>query len=328
MLKLLSLLPIASWQCRTLPCNPFAPAMARDAVNYDGPLDAVHASAFPFTFPILCGLRLARRRGVPFYLTPFLHLGDPDDPRDPTRRRYTSRPMRWLLTQADAVFVQTQQERAAVVAMGVPESRVVLQGLGVEPRECTGGDRITARQAWGLAPDEFIVGHLANASVEKGTVDLLRAASMAWAKGHRFRVLLAGPVMTNFERFWNGFLPQDRVIRLGEIRDDQKQDFFAAIDLFALPSRTDSFGLVLLEAWANGKPNLVYRAGGPGELVRDGVDGVRVPCGDLPRLAEELSRLAGDPEGCHRLGRQGLARIDEFRWAEKLAIVRERMMRT
>jgi len=328
MLKLLSLLPIASWQCRTLPCNPFAPAMARDAVNYDGPLDAVHASAFPFTFPILCGLRLARRRGVPFYLTPFLHLGDPDDPRDPTRRQYTSRPMRWLLTQADAVFVQTQQERAAVVAMGVPESRVVLQGLGVEPRECTGGDRITARQAWGLAPDEFIVGHLANASVEKGTVDLLRAASMAWAKGHRFRVLLAGPVMTNFERFWNGFLPQDRVIRLGEIRDDQKQDFFAAIDLFALPSRTDSFGLVLLEAWANGKPNLVYRAGGPGELVRDGVDGVRVPCGDLPRLAEELSRLAGDPEGCHRLGRQGLARIDEFRWAEKLAIVRERMMRT
>ena len=65
-----------------------------------GRLDAVHAAAFPYSYPIVCGLRLARRRGVPFLLTPFLHLGDPADPRDRTRRQYTAPHLRWLLRQA------------------------------------------------------------------------------------------------------------------------------------------------------------------------------------------------------------------------------------
>ena len=43
-------------------------------------------------------------------------------------------------------------------------------------------------------------------------------------------------------------------MRLGVLSERQKRDFFAGIDVFALPSRSDSFGLVLLEAWANGVP--------------------------------------------------------------------------
>src|SRR5207248_2207749 len=75
LLKALALVPVRWWQCLTAPCNPVCPGMWRDAGRYAGPLDAVHATAFPYSFPILCGLRLARRRGVPFFLTPFLHLG-------------------------------------------------------------------------------------------------------------------------------------------------------------------------------------------------------------------------------------------------------------
>ena len=54
--------------------------------------------------------------------------------------------------------------------------------------------------------------------------------------------------------------------------------------IFALPSRSDSFGLVLLEAWANAVPCVVYRAGGPADLVRHGVDGLQAPCGDVESL--------------------------------------------
>src|SRR5262249_4603198 len=147
---------------------------------------------------------------------------------------------------------------------------VVVQGLGVDPAECTGGDRSAARAAWGVRPDEVMVGHLANASVEKGTVDLLAAAARLWDTGEGFRIVLPGPEMPNFRAFWERFPHRDRVRQLGPITDAQKRDFFAGIDAFALPSRSDSFGLVLLEAWANARPNLVYRAGGPAELVRDG----------------------------------------------------------
>jgi glycosyltransferase involved in cell wall biosynthesis len=329
LLKALSLVPVRPWQCATMPCNPFVPNMARDAARYEGSLDAVHAFAFPFAFPVLCALKLAQRRGVPFLLTPFLHLGDPTNPRDRTRRQYTSAPLRWLLKQADTVFVQTNAERDAVLELGVREEHVVLQGLGVEPSECTGGDRETARRAWGVANDEVVIGHLANASAEKGTIDLLRAAERAWAAGHRFRLVLAGPEMANFRQFWNAFGFKDRVTKLGVLTNDQKRDFFAGIDVFALPSRTDSFGLVLLEAWANGKPNLVYRAGGPAELVRDEVDGLQAACGDVSGLERQLVRLVGDSALRSRLGEAGRARVSrEFVWRDKLEIVRQILNQT
>jgi glycosyltransferase involved in cell wall biosynthesis len=170
------------------------------------------------------------------------------------------------------------------------------------------------------------VGHLANNSAEKGTVDLLRAAAIAWSGGARFRVVLAGPEMPNFRAFWNSFPRKDRVTRLGVLSGEQKRDFFAGIDCFALPSRCDSFGLVLLEAWSNGKPNVVYRAGGPAELVRHDIDGLQAKCGDVGELAACLTCLAADQGLRRRLGESGKARVaHEFRWEDKLELVRATM---
>ena len=306
LLKALSLIPHRPLQCLTAPCNPVCPAMWRDSGRFDGPLDAVHATAFPYSFPIACGLRLARRRKVPFFLTPFLHLAD-----ERTRRQYTAPHLRWLLNQADRVFVQTKLERDAVRALGIPGERIVLQGLGVDPRDVTGGVR--------AASAEPTIGHLANASHEKGTIDLLKAAAILWANGERFRVVLAGPSMPSFEAFWNAFPFRSNVTRLGPISESKKRDFFASIDAFALPSRSDSFGLVLLEAWANAKPNLVYAAGGPGEIVRDGIDGLHAAYGSVPHLARQLNRLVNDSDLRTRLGEAGRARLaPEFDWTDKL----------
>jgi glycosyltransferase involved in cell wall biosynthesis len=329
LLKALSLLPSRRLKRLAVGCNPISWAMRRDAGRLDRPFDVVHATAFPYTWPIVCGLRLARRLHVPFLLTPFLHLGDPDDPADPTRRAYTAPALLSLAREADAVFVQTVGERAALLRSGLPGAKVVLQGLGVEPAECTGGDREAARRAWGVGPGEVVVGHLANHSAEKGTVDLLEAADRLWRDGRRFRLVLAGPEMPNFRRFWEGFAgrPGVAVRRLGVLSEPQKRDFFAGLDVFALPSRTDSFGLVLVEAWANGLPNLAYRAGGVAEVVRDGCDGLLVRCGDVGTLAAALGRLVADAGLRRHLGEAGRARVlVEFRWEEKLDVVR-RVMR-
>src|SRR5262249_40190678 len=168
------------------------PQMWRDAGREDESFDLVHASAFPYGWPLACGLRLARRLGVPFVLTPFLHLGDPEDPRDRTRRIYLSPALLSLVRAADRVFVQTELEREALIAKGISDWKIVLQGLGVDLDACTGGDRMRARSSWGLTDDQVVVGHLANNSREKGSVDLLRGAEIAWAGGHRFQLVLAG----------------------------------------------------------------------------------------------------------------------------------------
>jgi glycosyltransferase involved in cell wall biosynthesis len=324
LLKALSLIPHRTWQCLTLPCNPISWRMWSDAGRADRAFDLVHATAFPYAWPIACARRLAQRIGVPFLLTPFLHLGDPDDPRDRTRHAYLSPALLSLLRSADGVFVQTEIERDALLDQGMAPHRVVLQGLGVEAAECTGGDRVRARRAWDVADDEVVIGHLANNSEEKGSVDLLRAAESAWKCGRRFRLVLAGPEMPNFQRFWRNYAAADRVHRLGVLDDKQKRDFFAGLDVFALPSRSDSFGLVLLEAWANGLPNVAYRAGGVTGVIRHGEDGLLVRCGNVDGLAEALGRMAEDRALRQRLGKAGEERTRrEFRWEDKLELVRK-----
>jgi glycosyltransferase involved in cell wall biosynthesis len=322
-LKAASLIPFPKWQALTLPCNPICLGMWRDAGSYDGPLDAVHATAFPYAFPIMCGLKLARRRGVPFFLTPFLHLGDPTNANDKTKRQYTQRPLRWLLHQADRIFVQTNLERNAVQALGVPYEKIVLQGLGVDPAECTGGDRDGWRRKHGIEPDEVVFGHLANLSVEKGSVDLLVSAYSYAPMARRFRVMMAGPMMENFRSVWKEEKYRMHAYQLGVISESEKRDFFAGIDVLCLPSRSDSFGLVILEAWANAKPVVVYRAGGPSELVRDRIDGI--VCEMWPKnLSIALQQLVDSPKVRREYGEAGLQRIDrEFRWPDKLALVRE-----
>jgi glycosyltransferase involved in cell wall biosynthesis len=322
-LKALSLVPVRPWQLLTMPCNPLTPGMWHDAGHADLHFDVVHATAFPYGWVLASALRLARRLGVPYLVTPFLHLGDPDNPRDRSRRAYLSPALSTILHAAARIFVQTDVERDALLAHGLPTDKLVLQGLGVDPAACTGGDRRRAREDWGAAPHEVVVGHLANNSVEKGTVDLLLAAERAWAAGCRFRMVLAGPEMPNFRTFWASYGARERVTRLGVLDESGKRDFFAGLDVFAMPSRSDSFGLVFLEAWANGLPNLAYRAGGVPGVIRHGEDGLLVRQGDVIGLAEALGRLVDDADLRGRMGESGRARLPhDYRWEDKLDLVR------
>jgi glycosyltransferase involved in cell wall biosynthesis len=324
LLKGLSFFPNRTWQALTLPCNPISFRMWTDAGLPGVAFDIVHAAAFPYAWPIVCARRLARRSNVPFVLTPFVHLGDPRNDSDPTRRAYLSPVLLALLHSADLVFVQTELERSALLEHGIPADRLAHVGLGVAADECTGGDREGARRRWGIAGEELVIGHLANNSAEKGTVDLVRAAEILWSKGKKLRLVLAGPEMPNFTSFMRRFPIVPDLLRLGVLSESDKRDFFAGIDVFALPSRSDSFGLVLLEAWANGIPNLAYRAGGIAEVIRDGQDGLLAPCGDIHALAKALDCLIGDSSLRSQLGAVGKERTrTAFRWEDKLQRVEE-----
>jgi glycosyltransferase involved in cell wall biosynthesis len=323
-MKAASLVPVRPWQAMTQPWAPVSLEMWCQAARPPADLGVVHAIAFPYAAIIQSGLRLARRAGVPFVVTPFLHLGDPDDPRDSIRRAHTAPHLRRLLLAADRVIVQTPTEADTVRRIGVASGRVVLQGLGVDPTECTGGNRERTRTRWGIEPDEVAIGHLANLSKEKGTPDLLAATASAWANGAPIRVVLAGPRMPSFERCSKSMGNQPWVTLLGAVSEAEKRDFFAAIDVFALPSRSDSFGLVFLEAWANAVPVIGYRAGGVADVIRHEQDGLLVRCGDIDGLTGAIRRLAADAALREKWGRAGRERLGrEFRWADKLRIAGE-----
>lgn len=80
---------------------------------------------------------------------------------------------------------------------------------------------------------------------------------------------------------------------------------YAAADIFALPSTGEGYSLVFLEAMAFGKPVVGAACGGPTDLIQDGINGLLVPPGHAPALAQALSRLLGDAALRAKLGRHG-----------------------
>ena len=111
---------------------------------------------------------------------------------------------------------------------------------------------------------------------------------------------------------------------LGFIPDQDKRDAFAACDVFALPSRTDTFGIVYLEAWLYDKPVVGAAAGGVPEVIADGVNGYLVPFGGVAAIADRIARLLTDPALRARLGAAGHATVlREHTWDAKIAKIEE-----
>ena len=105
--------------------------------------------------------------------------------------------------------------------------------------------------------------------------------------------------------------PEDRAaIRpLGALSDRDKHAVLNRAKFLMLPSRSDSFGIVLLEAWAHGVPVIAARAGGIPGVVDDGATGLLVPFADVDNLAMAAERILGDPMFAERLGRQGREKL-------------------
>lgn len=76
----------------------------------------------------------------------------------------------------------------------------------------------------------------------------------------------------------------------------------------------ESFGVVLLEAMAAGRPVVASRIPGYAGVLRDGVEGILVPPGDPEALATALGAVLGDPERARAMGERGRARAASFDW--------------
>jgi glycosyltransferase involved in cell wall biosynthesis len=93
------------------------------------------------------------------------------------------------------------------------------------------------------------------------------------------------------------------------LKQAQIAEWMARCAIFALPSRTEAMGRVLLEAGAAGKCRLAARIEGIPTVLEDGVDGVLVPPESVDALAAALERLMGNPERRRRLGAAAQQRV-------------------
>ena len=156
----------------------------------------------------------------------------------------------------------------------------------------------------GLLPGERTVLYAGRLTREKG-VDLLADAFLAArALDPGLHLVLAG----------GG--PEEEALRdrlgehatfLGWLEGDDLARAYASADIFLFPSRTDTFGQVVLEAQASGLPVIAVDEGGPATLVRDGATGLLRPS-DPDALGAAVAGLAADQRTRDRLARAGARR--------------------
>jgi len=119
-----------------------------------------------------------------------------------------------------------------------------------------------------------------------------------------------------------------RVIPLEPVPHADLAAFYRAADVVAVPSRTESFGLVALEATACGTPVVASDVGGLRTAIRDGVGGLLVEPADSLAFADGLERVLGDRPTAEAMGHAGARYARRFDWrraaAGLLAVYEER----
>ncbi|MEZ7238874.1 D-inositol-3-phosphate glycosyltransferase [Rhodococcus sp. GXMU-t2271] len=229
-----------------------------------------------------------------------------------------------VVAESDRLVANTVDEAAQLErSYGADPSRIDVVAPGADLSRYRPGDRALARAELGLDPNETIVTFVGRIQPLKAPDVLLRAAAAAMAADPEvpLRVLVVGgPSGTGLERPHSlidlaaelgiaarvTFLPPQPPERLVQV--------YRASDVVAVPSYSESFGLVAIEAQACGTPVLAANVGGLGVAVRDGETGLLVDGHRTSDWAAALRSLVTDPGRRAVLAAAAPLHAENFSW--------------
>ena len=189
--------------------------------------------------------------------------------------------------------------------LGQGIGNVWLWGRGVDTRRFDPAKRSQELRTALLAQDRLLVGYVGRLATEK-RVELL--AGITALAGVRLVIVGAGPA----EAMLRQHMPD--AIFLGERRGEELAAIYASLDVFVHSGPYETFGQTMQEAAASGLPVIAPAAGGPLDLVDDGVTGYLVPPSDPDAFTAAVARLAADPAARAAFGAAGRRKVLSRSW--------------
>ncbi len=307
--------------------------MDRLATRGGAPADAIHAN---YWLSGVAGHTLKHRLGLPLVST--FHTLDrvkaessPEDvdPTDPGRRAHAEAE---VVGCSDAVLASCSVEVDQLVDLyGAEPSRVEVIAPGVDHAFFSPGDQAQARRALRLDARSTLLLFVGRIQPLKGVDVAVRSLAALQALGvDRARlVAVGGP---------SGPKGEEEVLALRALVDalglgdsvsfvppqphELLSIYYRAADCCLVPSRSESFGLVALEAAACGTPVVASAVGGLTTLVEDGETGFLVERGDVSAFAERVAELCADPLLRASLGTAAAQRACGYTWSLAAARLR------
>jgi glycosyltransferase involved in cell wall biosynthesis len=182
--------------------------------------------------------------------------------------------------------------------------------------------RAEVRARLGFGPADVVVAYVSRVAAEKNVAYLGEALARVAANrpGVQFLFVGDGPARPALERVMG-----PRATFAGYRTGEDLADHYAAADLFAFSSLTETFGNVVLEAMASGLPVVALRAGGVGDTVRPEETGLLLePDAPPPRFADAVVRLVDDDALRRSLAQGARDYACSQSWGEIMGVLRAR----
>jgi glycosyltransferase involved in cell wall biosynthesis len=237
----------------------------------------------------------------------------------PTQARWKRHLVRRNLLAADYLASTSHTMRRAVEQLVGDQRPVGITPFGVDCQQF----HPTSRQQPAGA---LTIGSVKALEPTAGLDTLIQAFAMLahWHAGEGLRLLIVGdgPERMRLERLTRSVGAQAGVNFVGAVPHHTVPHWAAKMDIFAAISRSEGFGVGVLEASACGLPVVVSDVGGLREVVRDGETGLVVSSRDPEAVARALETLLCDPELRARMGAAGRAFvIENYEWSKTVDVM-------
>lgn len=282
--------------------------------------DIVHVQSFPYFSLLYIARAIAKKVGAKLYLTSLTHLGT--DKKDKLRKRYFNPIGVQFYVSADKIFTLTNVERDEIISFvkergfEIDKDKFETIGVGIFPKNVLIGNSSAFRDKYRLG-NIPIVCSIGAKNYVKGTHTLIEAMQILWKRGVEVKLAIGGNNSIEFNEFWQkqSDLVKANTINLDMPSTQEKFDMLSASQIFCMISKSDSFGIVYLEAWINKIPVIGADIDIIHEIFEIGVDGEVTPFGDAMLLAQKIKYLLDNEELRKSMGEKGYNKvINNYTW--------------
>ena len=289
--------------------GPFCPKMWNSLLKLDDNFDLIIASSFPYDHMIPAFLA-AKKKNIPIIVIPHIHLEFP-------YLHFTS-PKLTILKNSNIIVVNTENEKNHLLNYNIHEKNILVNppGISITFDESKLSDM---RKKLKIDPKSTVILFAGTKSYDKGTIFLVDSLEILWENNHHIDLILIGP---NSEEFSSHLQKKSETIRqhvhdLGIVSNDEKLSVFHSCDVFAMPSRSESFGLVYLEAWLHKKPVIGCNIKAVANLIDHNKNGLLVKFNDTNELSLTIKTLL-NPVLREKLGLEGYKKLIQNYDVDKL----------
>lgn len=302
--------------------GPYLPNLIEYLLTTTQLYDLIHATYFPY-FNLIIALILGQKLNKPTICTPFFHFSNP---------RYMDNDLSIILSKFDLLIACTNKEKNVLKEkLNIPHNKIEVIPMGVDYSIY---NNFRKNSSFSFKHKFFQPNERDNQMVlfcgyknyEKGAISLLQAIPEILEQKKDAYFVFIGPSTKSFDIELSKIRKETKAsilnftpANLTGYFDKKKISAFNEADVVVMPSRSDAFGIVFLEAWASETPVIGANIGATPEVINDGNDGLLVEFDKPSDIADKISTLLKNKRLNRQLAEKGRKKVkSKYTW-EKVA---------